>query len=236
MIFTRSRARAILRGAKTEIRLKRQPDQERPYFKVGGSYVIQFEIDRYDEHAGEVRTQRETLGHFLVSEIREQNLQDVTDADARAEGYDSAEDFFTMWRQKYGEGPLYMDPIPMWVLTVSADPEEKALFLAKGSTSNYTQDPRQALGAKSGKGGVELRDVEPQVLDPVTLAEYAEKGRQRFNDTHKQEVTRRKHQSVVQRLRAATIAAERKGIDAGPEIESLEKQLDKLERKLGEAA
>ncbi len=116
MIFAPDLAEKILAGEKTQTRRPRMganPTGERGgwiddpcRYKVGRSYAVQ------------PGRGKKAVARIRVLRVDPQAMCDMTDADARAEGFDSPAAFASRWLEMYGRGN-WLDPV--WRITFEVE-------------------------------------------------------------------------------------------------------------------
>ena len=137
MIFTPENAAKIMAGLKTQTR-RPVRDNERfepaDAFVENGRIVVQPPMVWADrESAGKSDRVRwyvgctyavqpgrgkRAIGRIRLLGIRDEWLHDISDSDARAEGFSGRDEFEQVWRALYPRGPYCYDDDPtVWVLT-----------------------------------------------------------------------------------------------------------------------
>ena len=103
--------RQVLAGRKTQTRRVVKAGQPCRWV-VGKTYAVQ-----------PARTQR-AVGRIRITDVRRERLGDITPSDARAEGFDTIDEFVQTWTRLHGR----FDPeVIVWVVTFEpVEPEEGA--------------------------------------------------------------------------------------------------------------
>ncbi len=107
MIFKSRLTKLILAGKKTQTRRPRRGEEECRYH-AGRSYAVQ------------PGRGKESIGRILITEVREEMLHELSQADAIREGFRTTEEFFDYWRELYHEGPVGLE-VPVWVISFELD-------------------------------------------------------------------------------------------------------------------
>lgn len=89
MTFRPELAALVMAGAKTQTR--RLTRGRRCSYKVGKTYAVQ---PGRGKHA---------IGRLRVTDVRFQRVGEISDSDARREGFSSADEFVAYWRGLHGE-------------------------------------------------------------------------------------------------------------------------------------
>lgn len=119
MLFKPDLLERVLSGTKTQTRRLKKPGERgvvRPPHRfdtcvVDGHNRLKWkERNIYAACPGRGKVQQ---GRIRIKEIREECLSSISEADARAEGFASREDFFQAWDQINGKGNRDVD---VWVL------------------------------------------------------------------------------------------------------------------------
>jgi hypothetical protein len=119
MIFQYSHE-MVLDGTKTQTR-RIVNDEESP-IRVGDKIVgvrgarrVKWQVGL--TYAAQPGRTKKAIGHIKVISIRQERLQDVSEADAQAEGFRSREDFHRIWSSIHTKhGRRWEDNPLVWVL------------------------------------------------------------------------------------------------------------------------
>lgn len=217
MIFTSQQVRAILAGRKRQFRIPRALEHECPY-DVGHSYAAQ-------RHRGEEESER-----IRVTAVREQLLHELTEEEARLEGFNSRADFMAAWWDKYrggcGPGPPTMPwiEVPVWVVEIEPDREHRPRLMSSsliaGKRGPYTNNPREALDTEAG-----------EAIDPETQKRFTEDARAK----EQRERERRRAENELRRLseRLADLEdAAAQGKDVARDLGRIRQGIEVAEKKL----
>ncbi|MGE4177985.1 MAG: ASCH domain-containing protein [Thermoleophilia bacterium] len=100
MIFSRGLHELVLDGRKTQTR--RPGGDTECRYRAGRTYAVQ-----------PARTAR-SVGRIMVTDVRREYVQDITEDDARAEGFADRAAFLDRWRDLYGWRGM---ALAVWVIT-----------------------------------------------------------------------------------------------------------------------
>lgn len=163
-------------------------------------------------------------------------LHEVTDAQARQEGFRTAWALFDAYWNRHREGPGHRAPewpevvyeVPVWtVALVRCRARQPRLLTPSGVPGDghgYTHDTRVAMAD------------EPEAVEAYYLARFAEEGSARHYREHEKELRRRESRARIERLRELEARAAKRQIDLGPHVAQLEAVLGSMEQALAKAA
>jgi hypothetical protein len=191
--------------------------REAPY-EVGKRYPVQ------RPHAPTADDPRsvETVAHIMVTAIRLQLLQDVSEADAKAEGYRTRARFLEAFTQEYGQ---LKSGRQVWVVEFE---------LVEGPARLLTRPIPGKRGDYSSGGDyvIDAGEAPPETWrDPGR-----NQARQRHQEVRRDEERRRAGSSIVQQIRSEVVAADRAGVDIAAELAEIHRQVEGIRRKRRDAA
>lgn len=244
MIFKPELARRIVAGRKTATRRRVRPDEIACPYRPGRTYAVQ------PGHG------RPAIARIEVVRVERCLLGDLTFADAQSEGFRTTAEFKAHWVRLHDgpwvalREPAAPDPdgceaaeplgeeqlaarfdarhagAPVWVIRFRL--AERVRLLARSGANaegdaarGYTSNPRLALAN------------EPEAVDDQALARIVEEAARKPRVTRAEawEESRARIAAELQRLEAADL-----GRDVGTTLRALERQLARLDRKLGSGA
>lgn len=205
----------ILSGAKTQITRPRRAGHHCRW-QAGHSYGIRTANDKPE------------VTRVKVTAVREAELHEFTDADARAEGFADVDELFREFYERYGQGPGYdrahpnwpFAIVPVWVIGVELDVEAPPRLLARHSERGYVTNPADALPDEG--------EAVPEAFQAQLSAESQGNFAKLRAEERDQEETRR----IVARLRRAKAQARAAGVDVTQHVREIEKQLKAIEEDL----
>ncbi|MDQ3933412.1 MAG: ASCH domain-containing protein [Actinomycetota bacterium] len=207
MIFRPRLIHAIAQGKKTMTRRPLKSNDEVCRYRVGHDYAIQ------------PGRGKPAVARITITDVRRERLGELTFNDARAEGFRTRAEFFEYWEQLYGR--VDVDEL-VWVITFEV--AENIRLLHKDSTRGYTANPEQAV------------EGEPEAVDAETMERYARQGHARWTEDHREEVERREARARAAKLQETQVRAAKRGVDVGAEVAMIDTALERMRRKVGQAA
>lgn len=178
------------------------------------------------------RKEGHVVCHVTVVDVKQALLHEITQVQAMAEGFKTRADFWRAWWERYHEGPGLPDSpewpirIPVWVVRFELDPSHRARLLATASDVNhgYTESPEMAVEPeREGEG------VEPEWDERFSL----EAAQTRTVTAEKAQLRRERHE-LDQRLMRVLEDARLQGVDVSSPLRVIERQLEKIERRVYE--
>lgn len=236
MILPSRIARRVLTGTKTTHRYpvrkqevvrqgKPQEEESRCVYTTGHLHVVKswkwVGTGEHDEKTGEElmrRTAPKVLCHVRVTGIHRGQLKEMSEADARAEGYDSLEDFRSEWWTRYGWGHNTAGK-EVWVVEFVVD-EDVPRLLAVDGRGAYTHSDHSAL-----KG-------EPEAVSDAWLEKFGEEGARNLSAHRSHQEKLRHDLTDAQRLEETLLKAKAEGVDVSSDLRVIRKRLDAIDRKL----
>lgn len=204
-------------------------------WRTGQVLPVQATVTEKDQWSDKITERRETLCHIKITAVAEADASTYTDAEARREGFRSAEEFFDWWRGEHGHRPRFTHrgdvchvETPVWVCLFVLDRQR---FLAdiptQGNQRGVPADPR----GYAHSPGAAMAD-EPEAVDDETLAEFARDAKQRDRDrvVGQWEQQRADLEAQLHELRA--LDPERTASD----VRVIKRRLDAIDKKLRQQA
>lgn len=180
------------------------------------------------ELARKPRKEGEVKCHITVVELQPALLHEINPVQAMAEGWKTRADFWRNWWERYHEGPgLPGNPewpilIPVWVIHFELDPTHRPRLLARGN--GYTESPEEAVDPEREGEAVEKEwDAQFRLEVEQGQALAAERARDR-----------RERHELDQRLQRALDDARLRGVDVSSPLRVIERQVEKIERRVYE--
>jgi hypothetical protein len=207
VIFRPELAAKIGAGEKTQTRRPIKPDEATCRYKVEHSYAVQ---------PGRGKAQ---VARIVVTDVRQERLGDISRDDAKREGFKrkgfgDPDAFKAYWSEMYGG--IDEDQL-VWVISFELDRDTpRFLAPAQPGRPDYTRDPRRALDPA-------------EVVDDMTLDQYAHDNHARYAATHRDELGQRQLRSSMERLKRIAKAHGDKGSAAAiisRHVEQIERELD----------
>lgn len=153
-----------------------------------------------------------------------QALEDMTEDDARAEGFRTLAAFLDHWQAEHGEPPARTAEM-CWVLRLQVVPSEDVprLLTPSGmpahSELGYTQSPSKAM-----------RD-EPEAVDEATQTRFSADAESMSRILRAERQLEERARTLGRRLREQTLHKGRSGVNVSPELDEIEAALKRLEDK-----
>jgi hypothetical protein len=213
MIFRPELANKIRAGEKTQTRRPIKPGEATCRYKVEHSYAVQ---------TGRGKPQ---VARIVVTDVRQERLGDISRDDAKREGFKrkgfgDPDTFKAYWSEMHGG--IDLDQL-VWVISFELDRDTpRYLAPAQPGRPDYTHDRTRALDPA-------------EVVDDMTLDQYAHDNQARFEATHQTEIGRRNLRSSMERLKRIAKAHG----DHGSAAAIISRHVEQIERELddrGEAA
>lgn len=234
MIFDAAFRRMIASGKKRRHTVPRE--SERPPYQLGQVVpaqtlkMVPASSGRHSlgvQRANRRERQVTTFERLHICATMPSFLHEITDDDARAEGYPDLQALLDGWWERRHEGPgLPGDPwypveIPVWVVCFELEPVPPAQHLADTRRGKGDYTTGEGIG-----GGIV---VETDLLDP----QWRERAAQRFSEAQD---AKRRSKKAAEQLRSSVARATSAGIDCKAEIAIIEQGVEQIRRKLAEAA
>jgi hypothetical protein len=222
----------IENGRKTRVT---RPRRMLGSLRVGAIVPVQEEVTRKDPWSRKERSSRETRCYVKVVSIENAYAHEITDQEARAEGFADRQAFFERWRARHGvrpevdtvAGPRPIE-IPVFVAVIELDERR---FLAEGRRG-VPADPH---GYVHGPGGAMAG--EPEAIDSESQELYAMQADQTaVAEGGRREQRRREKWERAQRLARAEQLSKLSGVDVSGDLRVIDQRLDRIEDKLGRRA
>lgn len=169
--------------------------------------------DAYPVHS---RARGPLVTRARVVAVRRVTLDELTEEDARAQGYEDLETLYGLWRDKYRDGPLTRPPV--WVVELRVDVEERARFLRP--RSGYTNDPREAI------------PDEPEALSAADLERYSQEAVGRLNGRWRAVDRERRRLELHDRYAVLREEARMRGVNISQHERVIARRLDAIEDQL----
>lgn len=235
MIFKPELAKLVRRGLKTQTRrpIKTKAGTDQPCRYIPGRhYAIQDGYGLAED------------GRIEIIEIREELAGDITDHDARLEGFPDAKAFKAYWMrlhdaalvdqvnaemERLGGDPLDDDDLQahfenrhahkrVWVITFKLAGDVPRL-LSVDSSKGYTDKAYLAL------------PEEPEAVDVKVQEKYAKEGWAGFRDRERHRILDRRLLALEDRMRLAWGDGQRLGIDLSSNLQAIDRIVSSMERK-----
>lgn len=246
MILSASLVRAIQRGEKTTIRRPIQGGEPRyrKRTRAGRGASMQL-VAPFNPVAGDRLPIRSTDGdtscHIILTDVRHTTLGNITDQDAHAEGFKTADRFKTAWIKTHDRD---------WINRQPADPTPEAM-VARFDTQHaaktvwlltFEYDAAQAprllgtVGADYATSTARALPDEPEAVDETTQTWITDRAGR--DQAHWQAIgeARREQMDLAERLRAAQDTAALHGIDIHRQEQSILQRIRSLESKVRKLA
>lgn len=192
-------------------------------------------------HSYGVRTgsRKPEVTRIKVRAVREALLHELTDDDARAEGFADVDELFHGFYEQHGMGPGYdrQHPswpfaiVPVWVITFELDLEAPPRLLGRRArTVGPAASPDAARGYVTNHRD-ELEDAGEAVPEAFQDQLSAE-AQGRLAKLRAEERDREETQRITARLRQAKARARAAGVDVSAQVREIEKQLKSIEANL----
>jgi hypothetical protein len=218
-VILQPRAIAELQSGRTARRTFPRREGRGEPLRVGFSYAVH------------VRTDGPEVCRVRVLTAEPGMLHEVTDDEARAEGFRSSFHLFDAWWERYREGPGHRNEghwpeqfveVPVWVITLGLHREHTPRLLHRDSSRGYTRNPHLAMTDEPEAVGQEW--LEGFALD----ANGGESARRR-RQARAEEAERR---SIEQRLARATAEARLRGVDVSKDLRVIQMRVQAIETRL----
>lgn len=218
MILSRTHAQAIARGQKTQLR---RPYSAEPPF-ARGRQVVQFERPRtYDDAPAkdiDDTTVRDVECHVMILTQDLATLGDMTEDDARAEGFTPGAGVTALyryrqwWQETYGG---WRDQREVWVVRFQLDDADRPRYMLPAA--GYTEAPSRALDnvevvVQTGTGPRRMEMAVESVSDTELERFAGEAAADRERRRRREELDRRAL-SFEERLTRARREARTHGVD-----------------------
>jgi hypothetical protein len=162
MLLPKRELAAVLSGDRRTVLLPRLPDP-----------TVRHRLKRPGGRLTETR--------FVVTDVREVQLDDLTDQDARRYGYDTVLEWRDEWLRAHANVPKVS-----WTLSVAYEatlqrvPErEEVRLLARQHGARFQDGPDAAHAGQYTATGSRALDREPEAVDPDTIDRFSLENRQR---------------------------------------------------------
>lgn len=233
MIFSQSEAKRIVAGQKVQHRFPHDRKAPEPVTSIPVSY-------REPNPALGFRDGQPRLGtveacRIVVLHVRAGQLGDVTEADARAEGFQSRRELLAVWG--VDEIADELRPVNVWVMRFRLDPTHRARLLSArviaGHQGDYTENPHRAM------------QDEPESVDPLTLQAFTDEARARDRARREGRIIEIDEMPFSQQVETCIAEARRRHIDIRSELRAMfrftdpaikARKLDQIRAKLEQVA
>ena len=164
---------------------------------------------------------------IVIRHLERSLLHQITDDDARAQGFADSFELFDWWIERHREGcghrlPRFPDlhvEVPVWLVRFELDASHRPRLLAARSQHGYTADPREAL------------PEEPEAIDRATLDHYAKEARDADADRESKRHERWEKMSAAEKVSALEGAAA-EGLDVHRALARVHQAADAARKRL----
>jgi hypothetical protein len=220
VIFKPELVHLVLSGKKTQTRRPIKTDEVTCRYRVGHTYAVQ------------PKRGARSKGRIQILAASRQRLGDLTDQEAKAEGFPSRVAFFRYWAKLY-ERVDHDEQV--WAIAFV--PAEPVRYLAKNPSRPPVTNTQQA--ARADRPDREARhsdEPEPEMVPAEYQEVISHDASERFGRLREREIQHRDVRQLSDKLRNLGKRATQSGADLSEEIHQVQQLIEQAEGKLKEAA